>query len=428
MKFIQKTLKNKLNVLLVPIQDSQSVVVTIYVKVGSRYEQENVAGVAHFLEHIFFKGSEAHPKPTDISRIVDSIGGDFNAATGKEYTEFYIHAAKDRFDLIFDILTDMLQRPLFDAAEIEREKGVVREEMNMYDDSPKSQVESILDRTMWPKSQFGADIIGTHKTVQGLIREQVLGFKELYYQPGNMVIGIGGAFNSQKVLSKIEKTWGKLSNRRTPGYEPALIAGEAVQKSPRTKVKFKDTKQAHLALGFKSFAHGDPRNPAVGVLSSILGSGMSSRLFVKVREENGLAYYVYSSNSLYGDTGSFGVFAGLKIEKTGDALAAIVAELEKLKSEPVTAEELRKAKDFAKGRIALHLEGVHEQLDWVIDRFATRGKVELPAEYLARIEKVTAAQVQAAARQIFTKSNASLSIVGPYRSGEKFAKLLKFSS
>ena len=160
MKFTHKVLKNKLNVLLVPIAGSQSIVVTIYVKVGSRYEQANVAGVAHFLEHIFFKGSTKHPKPTDISRIVDGIGGDFNAATGKEYTEFYIHAAAKHANLIFGILTDMVQNPLFDAAEVEREKGVVVEEMNMYEDNPKSQADSNLEREMWPHSQFGADIIG----------------------------------------------------------------------------------------------------------------------------------------------------------------------------------------------------------------------------------------------------------------------------
>ncbi len=408
MKFTHKVLKNKLQVLLVPIAGSQSVVVTIYVKVGSRYEQENVAGVAHFLEHIFFKGSAKHPKPTDISRIVDGIGGDFNAATGKEYTEFYIHASAKHANLIFDILTDMITNPLFDGAEIEREKGVVKEEMNMYDDNPKSQADSNLERIMWPKSQFGADIIGTRKTVTALTRDQIMGFKKIFYQPGNIILGVGGSFDGAKIFKKINATWGKLPNHAVPKFEAAEVKHQA---KPQAVVKHKDTKQAHLALGFKSFGHGDKRNPAAGLLAAILGSSMSSRLFVKIREERGLAYYVYSSNSLSADVGEFTVAAGLRVDKTDLALSAILAELSRTKKELVGKEELRKAKDYIRGKVALHLEGVHEQLDWCLDRLATHGKVEQPAAYFARIEAVTPEQIRAVAKEIFTPKRMSLSIV-----------------
>ena len=252
-----------------------------------------------------------------------------------------------------------------------------------------------------------------------------MAFKNLFYQPGNIILGVGGNFDSAKMLKKIAATWGTLANHRTPQPEPAEPHGAKPQRTPSIKVKYKDTKQAHLALGFKSFPQNDARNPAAGLLAAILGSSMSSRLFVKIREEQGLAYYVYSANNLYRDTGSLTVAAGLHVAKADMALREILAELKKIKHEPVGADELRKAKDYIRGKVALHLEGVHEQLDWAIDRLATHGKVDQPSAYLAKIEAVTAAQVQAVAREIFDARRMSLSIVGPYRNSTKFEKLLK---
>jgi predicted Zn-dependent peptidase len=421
MKYSRKTLKNGLNVFVLNIADAQSVVFTIFVKAGSRYEKADEAGVAHFLEHVFFKGSKKYPQATDISTLIDGIGGDFNAATSKEWTEFYIRAEKHNFEMIFEILTDMIQNPLFAQKEIDREKGVVIEEINLYQDNPGAQVENNLEKIMWPKSKLGKEIIGTRESIRAMSRKQIFGFKQTYYQPKNMILGISGAVSEKKVWQLLRDSWAPLKNRAVPKFERV----KEKQSQPNLQLEFKDTKQAHLALGFKSFGHGHKDNPAALLLASILGGSMSSRLFVVIREEKGLAYFVRASNSPYYDSGNFTIHAGLQIEKTMDALRAILDEVQKIKSELVSEAELKRARDFMRGKVALGLEDNQEKLNWVLEQFAFTEKIKSPEELFTQFDKVTAADLQRVAKDIFSEQNMSLAVIGPFKNIKAFKKALR---
>ncbi len=414
MDYIQKTLKNGLNVFLVPIPTAESVLFTIMAKVGSRYETIEISGISHFLEHLFFKGSSAYPNPTDITEIVDAIGGDFNAATSKELTEYYIKAEKKHFELIFDVLSDMILNPLFNEVEIEKEKGVVVEEINLYQDNPGAQVESNLEKAMWPKSPLGWEILGTKKTVQSFTKQQLFDYKEKYYQPSNMVIGISGNFDKTLALEKIKKTWAVLENKKTPTFKSVTEK----QASPHIHVDYKETQQAHLALGFKSFEHDNKKNIATFLLANILGGSMSSRLFVIIREQKGLAYFLSAGNSPYFNTGNFTIHAGLQIGKTKEALSEILAELRKIRSDRVSEIELRRAKDYVRGKMALAHEDTHRKLDWVMDHFAYSGKVKTLKEFYKRLEEVTVEDILNVANEIFQNNRMTLALIGPFKESE----------
>src|SRR6266404_7306897 len=286
MKYTKKTLQNGLTIIEVPSHDAESVVVDFFVKTGSRSETAKENGISHFLEHFLFKGSKKHPSALAISSLIDSIGGEMNANTGKEHTQFYIKAASQHLTLIFEVLTDMIQNPLLDSAELEREKGVIVEEINMYKDAPMYEIENILENTMWPKDVLGRDIAGTKDTVTKFDRLMFADYINRHYQTPNMILGVSGKYEPKKLNQLIAKYWLKHPKKSFGGWQKA----KDKQSSPRLKVQFKQTEQAHLSLGFKGFAYGDKRNAAQSVLAAVLGGGMSSRLFIEVREKRGLAY------------------------------------------------------------------------------------------------------------------------------------------
>ncbi|MDB4939953.1 MAG: hypothetical protein JWO40_378 [Candidatus Doudnabacteria bacterium] len=420
MDYIHKKYKNGLNAFLVNLPDAESVLFTIMVKVGSRYETIEISGISHFLEHLFFKGSTAYPNPTDISQIVDAIGGDFNASTSKELTEFYIKAEKHHFSLIFDVLSDMIINPLFNEVEIEKEKGVVLEEINLYQDNPGAQVESNLEKTMWPKSPLGWEILGTKETIQKMTRQQIFDYKQTYYQPSNIILGISGNFDVAAAQEKINKTWAVLPNKKTPTFKKVTEK----QSGSYIDIEFKQTQQAHLTLGFKSYEHDNKKNVATFLLANILGSGMSSRLFVIIREQKGLAYYISASNSPYFDVGNFTIHAGLKISNTKDALIEILSELRKIKSDRVSEIELRRAKDYVKGKMALAQEERHRKLDWVVDHFAFSGKIKTLEEFYKRLEAVTAEDIRNVANEIFDNDKMTMALIGPFKNLKEFKKEL----
>jgi predicted Zn-dependent peptidase len=420
MNYKHKLYSNGLNVLTVHVPEAESVVFTVYVKVGSRYENEKIAGIAHYLEHVFFKGSRNYPYSSSISSLVDGVGGDFNASTSKENTEFYIKTSKTHFDMIFDILTDMILNPLFDEKELEKEKGVVIEEINMYQDNPGAQAENNLESIMWPDSPLGRDIIGTHASIRALTKKQVFEFKNKFYQPGNIILGVAGNFDPKKVAKKVENTWARLENKKVGTFKKATDK----QAKPNLHIEYKATKQAHMALGFKSFPHDHKKNAATFLLASILGGSMSSRLFMNIREQKGLAYYIRASNSAYFNTGNFTIHAGLKIDSTLEALREVLMELRKVKSEIVIDAELKKAKDYIKGKVALGLEDTHQKLDWVLDSFAVRGRVKTPQEFFQQLDTINAKDIQDVANEIFVNEKMSLALVGPFKNKKSFEKEL----
>lgn len=421
MKHTKTVLPNGLTVLEVPSHDAESVVVDFFVKTGSRSETAKENGISHFLEHFLFKGTKKYPSTLAITELIDSIGGEMNANTGKEHTQYYIKAKSSYLPLIFEVLTDMLQHPLLDAEELEREKGVIVEEINMYKDLPMVEIDNVLEGAMWPKDDLGRDIAGSKETVTKFTREMFVDYMHRHYQAPNMILGVSGKYNSKHLKSLIKEYWAKWPKRR---YHTFAKVGDG-QKKPRVALKYKDTEQAHLVIGFKSLNYADRRNTAASMLSTILGSGMSSRLFTEVRERRGLAYYVRASSGNYQDTGVFTISSGVQVEKIDEALHVIFTELGKIKDFCVDPKELHKAKEYIKGKSTLALEDNQARLDWFLEQAAFHKTLQTPQQFFDEVDKITAKQVQNIAREILQPQNLTLAIIGPYKSEKHFAKLIK---
>ncbi len=420
MKYIKKVLPNGLTVIEVPSHDAESVVVDFFVKTGSRSETAKENGISHFLEHFLFKGTKKYPTTLAISSLIDSIGGEMNANTGKEHTQYYIKAASKHLPIIFEVLTDMIQNPLLDPVELEREKGVIVEEINMYKDAPMYEIENILEGTMWPKDVLGRDIAGTKETVTKFTREMFSNYINRHYQTPNIILGVSGKYNQKKLKELISKHWLRYPKKKFHGWDIA----KDKQASLRTKVQFKKTEQAHLSLGFKGLSYQDPRNAAQSVLSAVLGGGMSSRLFIEVRERRGLAYYVRSSGSSYQDTGVFNIGAGVQIGKIKEAISVIFEELKKIKTTLINDKELSKAKEYIKGKTTLALEDNQVRLDWFLERAAFYKDIQNSEQVFKKIDAVTAEEVRKFAAEIFQKKNLTLAIIGPYKNEKEFYKLV----
>lgn len=421
MKYFRRILPNGLTIIEVPSNDAESVVVDFFVKTGSRSESSKENGISHFLEHFLFKGTQKYPTSLAITELVDSIGAEMNANTGKEHTQYYIKSHSDHLELIFEILTDMIKAPMLDSGELEREKGVIVEELNMYRDMPMAEIDNILENLMWPKDPLGQNIVGSKETVTKFTVDMFKDYMQRHYQPGNMILGVSGKFNRKKLDSLIKKYWADVSRKQFHKWTKV----KDVQKQSRLKVQFKDTEQAHLSMGFKGFPFGDKRNPAALILGAILGGGMSSRLFMEVRERRGLGYYVRSNSSSYQDTGVFHIGAGVQVDKIQEALTVIIGELKRIMTVPVDAKELLKAKEYLKGRTTLALEDNQARLDWCIEQQAFHKKIREPKELFARIDKVTATQVLEVAKDLFKKQHLSLAVIGPYKNDKVFSKVIK---
>lgn len=421
MKYSKRKLKNGLTIIEVPSNDAESVVVDFFVKTGSRSETPKENGISHFLEHFLFKGTEKYPSAMSITELVDGIGGEMNANTGKEHTQYYIKAHHSNLKLIFEVLTDMIQRPLLDEAELEKEKGVIVEELNMYRDIPMAELENLLEAEMWPKHPLGQPIVGKKETVTKFNRAMFRSYLDRHYQPGNMILGVSGKYDRKKLDALIKKYWSGIEPKRFHRWDKVTDN----QKKPRLKVQFKETEQAHLVMAFKGLKTGHKLNPVAHVMGAVLGGGMSSRLFHEIREKRGLAYYVRSSFSAYQDIGMFHIGSGVQVDKITEAVDVIISELHRLREVPVDAKELKKAKEYIKGRTTLALEDNQNRLDWCIENEASLGKIVAPRELFAKIDRVSPKQVQALATEFFQSGKLSMAVVGPYKSDTAIAKLLK---
>ena len=322
--FERQTLSNGLRLLTAPIEHAQSVSCFVMLAAGSRYETPDTSGIAHFSEHMFFKGTENRPTARDIGNEIDGIGGEFNAFTGKEYTGYYVRCAGEHRSIALDVLVDMLRHSSFDPEEIEREKGVIVEEMNMYFDTPRDYISGVYDALLYGDQPLGWDIIGRKETVRGASRDTFLGYIDRWYKPERMVVGVAGKIDGD-LQSEIEGLLGDLEPAETGEPESARVEANG---QARVKIHTKASDQAHLCLGVPSYPLAHPDRYALQVLSTVLGTGMSSRLFTEVRERRGLAYYIYAINHSYTDAGSLFSQAGVDIERVDEAITTIVARAE----------------------------------------------------------------------------------------------------
>ncbi|MBX5475163.1 MAG: insulinase family protein, partial [Thermoleophilia bacterium] len=416
--FERHILDNGLRVLAADLPHAQSVTVMMMLAAGSRYETAETNGIAHFAEHMFFKGTERRPSARQIAGEIDAIGGEFNAFTGKEYTGFYVKCAADHRDVALDVLVDMLRNSRFDPEEIEREKGVIVEEMNMYFDTPRDFIGGVYEQLLYGDQPLGWDIIGRKETVRSATRETFLGYLDRWYRPSRMVLGVAGRTGGD-VVERAQELLGDLAPAETG--EPAPVQPHA---SERVRVHTKQSDQAHVCLGVHSYPLEHPDRYALQLLATVLGGGMSSRLFTEVRERRGLAYYVFGLNHSYTDTGTLYAQAGVDIARIDEAVSTIVAELRKVAAEPVPADELEKARSFAKGRFVLQLENPQGLIMFGLRKEVLERRAPDPEEVLAGLDAVTGEDVQRVAQDLIADDRLRLALIGPFDDPDRFEALL----
>ena len=416
--FERSTLTNGTRVLTAPMDHAQSVSCFVMFAAGSRYERREESGIAHFAEHMFFKGTERRPTARDIATEIDTIGGEFNAFTGKELTGYYVKCAAETRDVALDVLVDMLRNSRFDADEIDREKGVIVEEMNMYADTPRSYVGNVWERHLYGDQPLGWDVIGSEETVRAATRDTFLGYLARWYLPERTVIGLGGQIGDD-ALERLEELVGDIGAGATGTAAPVVLPDNG---SP-VLIHTKQSDQAHVVIGARSFPHGHPDRYVLQLLSTVLGGGMSSRLFTEVRERRGLAYYVFSGNQSYADAGTLGSQAGVDLSRIDEAVETIVAELRRIAREPVPAEELEKARSFAKGRFVLGLESPHATIMFGLRREILEGRAVEPTEVLEGLDAVTVEDVERVAAEILG-GELRLALIGPFDEPERFERLI----
>jgi predicted Zn-dependent peptidase len=396
-----------------------SVTCMIMLAAGSRYETRDTSGIAHFSEHMFFKGTERRPTARDIGTEVDGIGGEFNAFTGKEYTGYYVKCAAEFRDTALDVLVDMLRHSKFAEDEIEREKGVIVEEMNMYYDTPRDFIGGVYEELLYGDQPLGWDIIGRKETVRAADRDTFLGYTNRWYHPERMVVGLGGNVGDDAV-EKIEQLLGDLAAAETGEPEPADVQANG----PRVKIHQKQSDQAHLCLGVPSYPLEHPDRYVLQLLATVLGTGMSSRLFTEVRERRGLAYYVFGINHSYTDAGSLYSQAGVDINRADEAVEVIAHELKRIVEEPVGAAELEKSRNLAKGRFLLQLENPQGMILFGLRREVLEGEAVDPQEIQDGLDAVTAEDIQRVAQNVIGGHGLNLALIGPFDDAEKFEALL----
>jgi len=416
--FARTTLDNGLRVLTADLAHAQSVTVMVMLAAGSRYETPETNGIAHFAEHMFFKGTERRPSARRIAGEIDAIGGEFNAFTGKEYTGYYVKCAAEHRDVALDVLVDMLRHSRFAEEEIEREKGVIVEEMNMYFDTPRDFIGGVYEELLFGNQPLGWEIIGRKETVRNATRETFLGYLDRWYRPSRMVLGVAGQ-TGDDVLVRADELLGDLQPVETGEPAPAEPYADG-----RVRVFTKQSDQAHVCLGVHSYPLEHPDRYALQLLATILGGGMSSRLFTEVRERRGLAYYVYGLNHSYTDAGSLYAQAGVDIARIDDAVSTIAGELKKISAEPVPFDELEKARNFSKGRFVLQLENPQGLILFGLRKEVLEGRAPDPEEILAGIDAVTGDDVSRVAGDLIGDDRLRLALIGPFDDAERFETLL----
>jgi predicted Zn-dependent peptidase len=420
--FSKTTLSNGLRAVIADMPAAKSVACFVMLAAGSRYERRETNGIAHFAEHMFFKGTENRPSARDIAGEIDAIGGEFNAFTGKEYTGYYVKCAAEHRDVALDVLVDMLRHSKLDPEEIEREKGVIVEEMNMYYDTPRDYVDGVYDGLLYGDQPLGWDIIGTKETVRAATRDTFLEYLGRWYRAPRMVAGVSGAVGGD-VVARLEELLGDVSNGS--GGSPAPVTWE--QNHPRVKVHTKTSDQAHLRIGVHSYPLGHPDRYALSLLATALGGGMSSRLFTEVRERRGLAYYIYGHNQGYTDTGTLFSQGGVDINRIDDAVATIVAEFARIAREPLEEDEMEKARNFAKGRLVLSLEDPKGMIMFGLRDEVLEGRLREPEEVLAGLDSVTREDIQRVAQDVIREERLNLALIGPFDDAGRFERLLSLS-
>ena len=423
MKFHKSVLPNGVRVIIVPVLGVESATTLVMYGAGSRYEEKRNNGVSHFLEHMAFKGTTNRPSAREISGLIDGIGAEFNAFTGKEYTGYYIKSATTHISLCLDVLSDMLKNLLLDPSEIEREKGVIVEEINMYEDSPMRNIGDIYESLLYGNTPLGWETAGTPEIINSIRREDFVEYMATLYSAHNMTVVVAGNVHVEGMTKEIEKYFGDVSRFTTKKFIPI--------KERQTKniinVKHKKTEQAHFALGVRTVGLDNKKDRyPLELLSSILGGGMSSRLFYEIRERRGLSYYVRTSADHYLDAGYLATWVGADPKRIDEAIKVVVEEYLKVAQKgEITEEELTKAKEYTKGHFVLELEDTRSAAVMYGSQEILQKELRNPSEIIEKIEKVTLEDILRVAKEFLDTKALSLAVIGNFESEDRFEKLLK---
>lgn len=421
MKYKKVILKNGLRIITAPMRNTQTATVIVSVGVGSRYESEKEAGLSHFIEHMFFKGTKKRPNNLAIAEELDSVGGEFNAFTGKDRTLYYAKVDSKHISRALDVVSDIYLNSKIEEKEIEKEKGTIIQELNMYEDMPMRIVEDVFDNLLYPRNPLGREIVGYKNTVSSFKRKDFLKYLNRFYVANDTVIGIAGKFDEKKAIQEIKKYFSSMRKGKKLSFKKVIEK----QAKPQAKIKFKKTDQTHLYLGARAYNQDHKDRFAANLLSVILGGNMSSRLFSEVREKRGLAYYVGSWTESFADCGYFASRAGVEHKNLEKTVKIISEEYKKISSEKVSGKELQMAKNYIKGKSVMGLEESDEVAMFFADQEVRRGKIMTLKEIFAEISKVTADDILRVAKNIFQNNKLNLAVVGPHKDRKKLEKLLK---
>jgi predicted Zn-dependent peptidase len=399
---------------------THSASISLYVGAGSRYESDEEAGLSHYLEHMLFKGTEKRPTAQEIAEAVDGVGGILNGGTDREYTVYYVKVARPHLDMAMDLLFDLVRRPLLDPEEIEKERQVVLEELAMVEDSPGQLVDLLLDSLLWPGQPLGRDIAGTPESISKIDREMATRYLARQYVPNNIVVALAGNITHDDVRLASEKALGDWPSGSPSSWLPA-DEGQGASHA----VRYKATEQAHVSLALRGLRLDHPDRYAISFLSVILGEGMSSRLFLELREKRGLVYDIHSYASHFLDTGTFGVYTGVDPKNAAQAVELVLAELVRLRDEGPTEEEVIKARELSKGRLLLRMEDTRNVSGWIGGQLLLLDRVRDVEQVTADMDAVTLDDLRRVAGRIIDAQHLYLAVVGPYRSDKRFARLLK---
>jgi len=412
---------NGLRVLLVPSKESLSFEIKVFVNTGSDFETKRINGISHFLEHLCFKGTKKRPSNLEITKLLDSVGASYNAYTSREVTSYYAETFKDHKDLAMDIVSDIYLNSIFPQEEIEKERGVILEEMSMEKDLPPRYIWDLWYKLLYGDQVAGWSILGREEVIKKLKREDFLNYSQSQYRSQSTLIAISGNFSKNQTLNSLKKYFKDIRK----GKRQKKVIVKEKQTKPQVLLEYKKTDQTHLILGVRTFNMFDKRRYALAVLDTIFDGGMSGYLWQLVREKLGAAYYISTIGTSYTDRGYWGIKGGIDNERVELVLEEILKEWSKLKKEYLTLANLKKAKDYLKGKIALAVENVHSVAsDYAYD-LLFKNKIETHKEYLEKINKVTLRDLEKVSHQLLKPEKLNLAIIGPHKNKEKLLKLLK---
>jgi len=389
----------------------KSVAIVFGIGVGSRYEMQEHQGISHLIEHMLFKGTNKRENTLKISQVIEGIGGEINASTSKETTHLYVKVPQEQFKIAFDVLADIIVDSLMREEDLCKEKNVIIEEIKKYEDMPEELVEILLDRIMWNNHPLGRSVLGDEKSVSNIQRDDLLSYINRFYRPNNLVISIAGNIKIAEVILQVEKYFKRTEKGEVKNYLPA----KDNQKNSQVGIKFKKSNQTHLSFGFPGISRLDPDKYSLDLLDIILGSGLSSRFFQKIRVKKSLAYDIHSFIQYFNDTSSFNIYAGIDSSKLKETIQTILKELKKIKDDNLKEDELRKAKEMYKGALSLSLESTLGRAFWLGNRMLLYGRLATFDEIKEKIKEVNVKDIQRMAQNIFNKDKTNLSIVGPFK-------------